>query len=428
MILARRTVRPLFLLPIFFATAWLTPGCARVAAPEEEEHPAPVEAVAPRALSLGGWTEVLGTTQPLPQHAARITAAVEGRVQTLLQDAKGKPLAEGQPVQAGDVIVQLDATVARANRDKVEAGQRDLDEQKKQADLAVQLADIEVKRLEELARTTSIGGPGTLVSRIELDKARLAQKDAESKQRAAAGRLDTAVKELKALDEQLALYTLRAPIAGRLGMMQVVQGQTLAVGSPVADVVDLETIDVLCFVPPRSAALLALDQPARLAPEKEAGEETSAPTGKVVFLAVQAQSDTGNLPVKVRFPNKDSRLRTNTLVRLQVQTSPEKERITVPDTALMEDQDPPTVLIVEHVEVKKNKEGKDEKLGKARRLQAKVGVRDRRWHVVEILGLEDPEKKEAVPLQDALIIVKGGQGLRDDDTVKLEEEEEGPEK
>ena len=53
---------------------------------------------------------------------------------------------------------------------------------------------------------------------------------------------------------------------------------------------------------------------------------------------------------------------------------------------------------------------------------------DRHWHVVEILGLEDPEKKEAVPLQDVLIIVKGAQGLRDDDTVKLEEEEEGPEK
>jgi RND family efflux transporter MFP subunit len=426
MILPPRTVRPLLLLPFLFVTVGIIAGCARVAAPEEEEHPAPVEAVAPRALALGGWTEILGTTQPVPLHAARITAAVEGRVQTLLQDAKGKPLAEGQAVQAGDVIVQLDATVARANRDKVEAGQRDLDEQKKQSDLAIQVAEIEVKRLEELARTTSIGGPGSLVSRVELDKARLTQKDAESKQRAASARLEAAAKELKALDEQLALYTIRTPIAGRLGMIQVVQGQTLTVGSPVADVVDLETIDVLCFVPPRTASLLALNQPARLAPDKETGEEPA--TGKVVFIAVQAQPDTGNLPVKVRFPNKDQRLRANTLVRVEVQTSPEKERITVPDSALMEDQDPPTMVIVEHLEVKKNKEGKDEKLGKARRLVAKVGVRDRRWHVVELLGLEDPEKKETIPLDDVLIIVKGGQGLRDDDTVKLEEEEEGPEK
>ena len=52
------------------------------------------------------------------------------------------------------------------------------------------------------------------------------------------------------LDQHIAnvIQALR-PIAGRLGMMQVVQGQTLAVGSAVADVVDLETIDVLCFVP-----------------------------------------------------------------------------------------------------------------------------------------------------------------------------------
>src|SRR4051812_39223077 len=106
MIRAPRTVWPL----LWLALSCVVPGCSRVAAPEEEEHPAPVEAVAPRALSLGGWTEVLGTTLPLPLHAARITAAVEGRVQTLLQDGKGKPLAEGQMVQAGDIIVQLDAT------------------------------------------------------------------------------------------------------------------------------------------------------------------------------------------------------------------------------------------------------------------------------------------------------------------------------
>src|SRR4051812_7479932 len=129
MILARRTGWPL----LFLVLAGIIAGCSRTAAPEEEEHPAPVEAVAPRALSLGGWTEILGTTQPVPLHAARITAPIEGRVQTLLQDGKGKALAEGQAVQAGDILLQLDATVARANRDKVEAGQRDLDEQKKQA-------------------------------------------------------------------------------------------------------------------------------------------------------------------------------------------------------------------------------------------------------------------------------------------------------
>src|SRR5262245_37411783 len=116
MILPSRLGRRIFALPVLLATGCIATGCARDAAPPEEEHPAPVEAVAPRALALGGWTEVLGTTQPLPQHAARITAAIEGRVQNLLKDGKGQLLAEGQPVQAGDVIVQLDDTVARANR------------------------------------------------------------------------------------------------------------------------------------------------------------------------------------------------------------------------------------------------------------------------------------------------------------------------
>ena len=37
-------------------------------------------------------------------------------------------------------------------------------------------------------------------------------------------------------------YTLRAPIAGRLGVLQVAPGQTVPVGTTIADVIDLDEI------------------------------------------------------------------------------------------------------------------------------------------------------------------------------------------
>jgi len=166
-----------------------------------------------------------------------------------------------------------------------------------------------------------------------------------------------------------------------------------------------------------------LDEPARLVREEDP-DDTSAPQGKVVFIAPQAQADTGNIAVKVRFPNPDLKIRSNTVARVQVQIKPEQERLTIPETGLLEDQDPPAVILVENIETKKNAEGKEEKIGKARKLQAKVGIRDRRWKVVEILGLEDPEKKQTVSLQDALFVVEGGHGLQDGDVVKLDEGEE----
>jgi membrane fusion protein (multidrug efflux system) len=399
-------------------------ACRRPAVPEEEVRPAPVEAVAARSLFLGEWTDLVGTTQPLPLRVARITAAIEGQVTSVLGAGTDKPITEGQQVTAGDVIAQLNTRLALANRDRLMATQKDLDEQVAQANIAQQIAEVKLSRLEDLRRRSTGSSSGDrIVSQVELEDARLAIKDAESKQRGAVARLDVAKKELKALEEQLELYTLRAPIAGRLGLIQIVPGQTLSVGTTVAEITDLSEIEVLCYVAPHTAAQLGVDQTARLA-TNTGEEEPSAPPGKVVFIAPSAQPDTGNFAVKVRFPNPRQLLRANTIKRVQVLTQPEKERVTIPETALMEDSDPPSVVVVENLQTKKNAEDKEEKLGKARVLRARVGVRDRRWHVVEILGLEDPEKKEKVPLEDALFVVKGGHGLRTDDPVKLEEEEE----
>jgi len=326
---------------------------------------------------------------------------------------------EGQEVHAGDIIAQLDDQIIRQNVVKAEAALRDLEEQQKQADYAVKQAELTWNSKLVLRKTVPNGG----ISQLELDQASLALDDARSKQRGLVAKLASGEADLKILKEQLRYYTLRSPISGRLGMVQIVPGQVPPVGTLVAEVVNLDNIDVLSFVPPHVAAQLALDQPARIVRSEDA-DDTSAPQGKVVFIAVQAQADTGNFAVKVRFPNPDLKIRSNTVASVQVQIKPEQERLTIPETGLLEDQDPPAVILVENVETKKNAEGKEEKVGKARKLQAKVGVRDRRWKVVEILGLEDPEKKQTVSLQDALFVVEGGHGLQDGDVVKLDEGEE----
>jgi membrane fusion protein, multidrug efflux system len=387
-------------------------------AAQEEVHPAPVKAVAARSLSLGEWIEIYGSTVPLPNHSARVSAAVEGRVSAIASLSKNRPVTEGDEVKAGDPIIKLDDHIIRANIARTRATLLDLAEQKHQAEIAVEVAQLNERSKAELRQKK----PEPLTSQLELDMARLALQDAQSKQKGVEAKQTATQEDLKVLEEQLRLFTLQAPIAGRLGLLQVVPGQVLSVGAAVADIVDLQEIDVLSFVPPHVAARLAIGQPARLS----GGDLTESvePTGKVVFIAVQAQADTGNFPIKVRFPNPDLKLRSNTVVRVEVQITPEKERLTIPEAALMEDQDPPGVIVFVNMETKKNDQGKEEKVGKAKRLKARIGIRDRRWKVVEILGLEAGEKKETFPLEDALFISEGGQGLQDDDVVKLDEEEE----
>ncbi len=392
-------------------------ACNRSAPPEggSEDHPANVSVENAVSEKVDEWTSLLGTTQPLTGSVARATAQVEGRVISSLRPSWFSRIVEGRHVQAGQVLVQLDDRAARANRARLAATVADVDEQDKQAGIAEERAELDVNSLKGLRKDGPTGIPMLQVPQIEIDKAVLAYKEAQSKRRAVAARKASLAAELETLDIQLEYYTIRAPISGTLGQFQVTPGQNLAIGTTVADVVDLDEVDVLCAVPPHTAAHLELGQKARLADRPEV-------EGSVVYIAVQAQAETGNYTVKVRFPNQDDKLRLNAVVRVQVQTQPERERWLIPETAVLEDQEPPAVIVVG----KKAEEGKEEKVV-ARILLVELGVRDRQKHKVEVVHLKSPDKGEVkgeeVEIKGVKFITKGAHGLKDEDEVKVEEEE-----
>lgn len=399
-------------------------GCQSKPAEPPEEHAAPVKWQKTEPADLEEWTELLGTTQPLPNRVARVSAGVEGVVLAVLPASDGKPIVEGQRVEKGKIIVQLDDRILRANRQKLVAGEAELKELSKQASNAVDLARLDIDRLEKLQSSgSSASSTVPLVSRIELDKARLAVKDAESKHKGALAKEETARAELKAFDEQLSLFTLLTPIAGQLSIVHAVPGQTMPIGTVVAEVIDLDEIDVLCFVPARTVAHLHLDQQVRLDDGGEAGGDAAkVEPGRIVFLSDQAQAETGTVAVKARFPNRTRKLRANTLRRVRVLTEKKAGCATLPESALLEDQEEPAVLIV--VAEKNEKNGEEEH--RVHKVQVKLGLRDRDQHKVEILGVIEPEDKDkkVIPVEkDTLFVVEGGHGLEDKDLVKEKKEE-----
>jgi RND family efflux transporter MFP subunit len=403
----------------------LAVGCGRSAPPPEEKTPpATVTWQGASGVFLKEQTELVGTTMPLPDHAARVSAPVEGRVLSVFGDSASPAVAEGQRVAKGAVLVQLDPTLVKANLAKADAAQEVLRTEEKQAQYAVEWATSEVERLRPLKEEQEKRPRGTgtpLVTAVEWQKAEYNLKDAQSKLKGAQGRLAAGAKEQEALRAQLQLHTLAAPIAGRLGRLQVVPGQTLSVGAAVADVVDLdEQIDVLCYVPPSMVRRLSVGQTARTVPAEGEGEAD----GEVAYIAEQAEPETGNFAVKVRFDNKDAHLRSNRVLRILVLTRPGKECLSLPESAVSEDEETPTVVVVDGIKKEKNADGKEETVGTAHRLPVELGVRDRLKHQVEIVGVTDPEKdpkkKWQGTVKDAQFVVEGGQGLQTGDKVKLD--------
>jgi RND family efflux transporter MFP subunit len=399
--------------------AGLLSGCRQGNPPEEEHHAAPVKWEEPKTVALEEWVELLGITQPLPGRSARVSAGVEGQVVSVLSDEGGTVVGEGQEVSAGQVLVRLDDRVIRANRDKLLATEKELAEQARQAGFTVELARIDVERLERLA-SRSNGNLLPDVSRVEREKARVTLQEAEARQKVALAHLDVARAERRALEEQLALYTLRAPIAGRLGLVHAVLGHAIPIGTVVAEIVDLGEIDVLSFVPAGIVSRLELGQEAHLETESEGSEHSETVTGKVAFIGAQAQAETGTVGVKVRFPNRKLNLRANTLRQVRVRTRSKSDCLTIPTDALLEDQDQPAVLVAVPG---KNDKGEEE--FKAHKYQVVLGLRDNDKKRVEVLGLKDPEtKKEVRADEHTRFITEGGHGLEDGDLVKEEEEHE----
>jgi RND family efflux transporter MFP subunit len=421
-------------------------GCGEAKSPEIEKE-APVKAEPAKMIDLAESTELIGVTQPMPNAFARITARVEGTVKYVLAGKNGGPIGKGQPavvegqdVVAGQVVVQLDDQIVKENRNKAVAQLDDLKEQCRQAELAVSLARLNLNALEGLRPSSKLDPlfPALaftsqawlltatghamdadtrrgLVARVDLDKARLALETALSQYRSSQAKQAAGAAEAAALENQLNLHTLRAPIAGRLGLVQVTPGQTVTVGTPIAEVVQFEEFDVLCYVAPHMVRQLKKGQDAHLLLPGEADDDVE---GVVEYVSLTGQADTGNFAVKVRFRNRDLQFRANTVVHVTVEIEEAKPRLTIPESALMEDQDPPRVVVVQEGE-EKNEEG--EKVLKAKKYTAEVGVRDHEKHVVEIKALKD--KDEVVEMKDQRFVTEGGRLLEDGDLLKLEEEE-----
>lgn len=412
----------------FLALSFMSVGCNRRVAPAAEKAPpAPVKWEEARRVLPEEWTEFVGTTLPLPHHAARVTSPVTARVVAVLPSQNNKSIAEGQLVEQGDILVQLDATAVTANLEKAQAAKKVLQAEREIADVALKQAALDLKSLEELKRTQS--GQTVLVSPVMLEKANLALESAQATVRSLDRKLEAADKEIAAFNLEIRLYTLTAPRKGRLGRLQVVTGQTLSAGSTVAEVLSIDDeIDVLCFVSAADARILQVGQTSHVGSfGKEPSDSISGPVGKVVYIADQAETETGSFAVKIRFPNNELKLRASSITRVLILTNeakPGEDHWTVPESAIMEDQEPPGIIIVEDVTVSKNAEGKEEQVGKARRLKVEIGIRARHLHQVEIIKLEDPEKKWHGGIENTLFVISKGQGLQTGDLVKLDDDDD----
>jgi len=223
----------------------------------------PVETVAPAAV-----TRVLAVNGRIAaENSVEVTPTVTGTLTAL-------PVAEGDAVEAGDTLAQVDAD---AQRTLLRQAQARLDAAR----------DAQAEARAEFDRAAALD---TTVARSVRDT--YAHKLEATTQEVA--RLGAVLDQARIVLEN---HTIRAPVSGHVVSLDVEQGQLVGPSSPLMTLADLGTLLVEADVDEAYATQIATDQPAVL----QLAGETQTRAGRVSYVSRRVDIATGGLAVELSF-------------------------------------------------------------------------------------------------------------------------------
>jgi membrane fusion protein (multidrug efflux system) len=214
-----------------------------------------------------------------------------------------------QQVAAGDVLVQIDDSVERAD---VLAAQK-----------AVELSRAALERAQKLARQG-------VTSTVTVDTAE--------------GNLDSATSQLAKIEAVLDQKAIKARFPGVVGIPRVDIGQYVQVGTVIATLQDLSKMKVDFTVPEQQLANLKIGQPVKFG----ASQADLSIVGEVKGIDPKVDPQTRLANVQALIDNANSALRPGQFIRIRVELPVDADIIAVPQTAVVASLYGDYVFVVEN--------------------------------------------------------------------------------
>ncbi len=249
--------------------------------------PATISAEAARTMTWDNRLQAIGSLVAV--NGADITNEIEGTVLAVHFES-------GQWVEKGDPLVTLDASIERAELERLEA--------------QAELAEIDRRRREELFQRQTI-------SRAEYDRAVAETRAANAAAAAQRGRVEQ--KEL------------RAPFAGQLGVRRANVGQYLGAGSAIVTLQSLDPIDIDFSLPEDQLARVSVGLAVEV---RVSAWPDQSFAGEVLAIEPKVEAGTRNFTLRARLANPEGLLRPGQFGQVQLQLPGEREVVVVPRTAI----------------------------------------------------------------------------------------------
>ena len=249
------------------------------------------ESVSTFTAERQSWTNTLQAIGSIePDQGVRLDAEVSGVVSAI-------NFKNGQNVEEGDILVQLDVSVESAllNSNKATA----------------HLAEVELTRAKRLRGTDSI-------AQSQLDKA---QAD-----------FDKAAAQMKNLQAIIERKTIRAPFTGRVGIRQINLGQYLSQGAPIVTLQSYDQVFVNFTLPQKAIARVKTGMQVTLQSDVYPDQTFE---GSLTAISPQIDPTTRTVKLQGTLANKDGHLRPGLFVKVTVTLPVKNEVLVVPATSIV---------------------------------------------------------------------------------------------
>jgi membrane fusion protein (multidrug efflux system) len=234
-----------------------------------------VKALRVRRGSSRSVARMSGLLSPL--RSVALSAEEPGAIKEVLFEEHAR-------VEAGDVLVRLEATARRAAVERAESALIG-------ARAAQRLAKLELERQRNLSERE-------FTSTADLDRA-------QNQERAAFARLGEARAALTEARDRLAKTEIRAPFSGTVNWLDLEPGAYVKPGDRVAEILDLSSIEIEVGVTDRQVVALAAGDAVEIRVDVFPAE--SFP-GRIVRIGRSADAQSQKYPVEVEVPNPGERL------------------------------------------------------------------------------------------------------------------------
>ena len=288
--------------------------------------PVTVATVEPRTVTV--WREFSGRLEAVDR--VQIRPRVAGAIQAV-------HFREGGLVKQGDLLVSLDPEPFKAAVDQA------------RGEVASAQARLDLAKTE-LDRGT------TLMARNTISESDLAQR--QSTHASALAALQSANAALRLAELNLGYTEIRAPIAGRLGRLEVTVGNLVAEGSTSQALATLVSVDPIyagftidedylqqiLSVLPAKDRFAALEQ---IPVEVSLPDSATPLIGRLQLINNEIDAATGTIRVRAVFDNPDGRLIPGQFVRIRMGQPNTENRLVISERAVGTDQDKKFVFVVD---------------------------------------------------------------------------------